>query len=111
MKNLRNKIKKAILRQQYSSRGGGVEISLDTFGFKGERMSAYQNYLGGGMLGSIQTNDTIRRQTLLTDEESALKLDKIALELAKYFHELTNHDDEFESATFEQNQKRPASAY
>ena len=106
------KIEQAILRQEISSRGGGIEISLDSFGFKGEKMAAYQNYLGGGMLGSIKTNDTIRRQTLLTDEKTAQKLDKIADQLARYFHELTNHEeDEWESATFEDNQNRASSAY
>lgn len=112
MKNIKEKIAKAIIRQQVSHRGGGVEISLDSFGFVGERMAAYQNYLGGGMLGRIQANDTIRRQTLKTSEKNAKKLDAIALELMKYFHGLTNHeDDEWESATFEENQRRPRSAY
>lgn len=106
------KIEQAILRQEISLRGGGIEISLDSFGFKGEKMSAYQNYLGGGILGSIQTNDTIRRQTLLIDEKTAQKLDRIADQLGRYFHELTNHEEnEWESATFEENQNRPSSAY
>lgn len=100
------------LRLEASRRGGGIEISLDTLGFKGERMSAYQNYLGGGMLGAIQTNDTIRRQSLKTTEAKAKKLDAIADQLARYFHEITNHsDDEWESATFEQNQLRAVSGY
>ena len=73
-------------------------------------MAAYQNYLGGGMLGSIQSNHNIFRTSFTTTEAS--KLEKIAEELKRYFHELTNHDDdEFESATFEENQKRPSSAY
>lgn len=110
---IEERIPLTILRQEVSSRGGGVEISLDTFGFKGEKMAAYQNYLGGGMLGRILTNDTIRRQSLKAkSEKDAKKLDKIALALAKYFHNLTNHeDDEWEAATFEENQRRPASAY
>ena len=37
MKNLRQKIENNILREQVSRRGGGVEISLDAFGFKGEK--------------------------------------------------------------------------
>ena len=48
------------LRSELSYRGGGLEISLDTLGFKNEKMSAYQNYLGGGMLGRVQTNNTLR---------------------------------------------------
>ena len=111
MKNLRAKIEANILRQQYSQRGGGVEIDLSKFGFReGSRMSAYQNCLGGGMLGSIQTNHNIFRTSFTTTETK--KLERIATELSKYFHELTNHeDDEWESASFEENQKRPASAY
>ena len=33
------------LRQEISSRGGGIEIDLTTLGFKDEKMSVYQNYL------------------------------------------------------------------
>lgn len=106
------KIEANTLRIQASHRGGGVEISLDAFGFPGEKMSAYQNYLGGGMLGAIQTNDTIRRQSFATDEETARKLDEIAEALARYFHNITNHeDDEWESATFEENQRRAKSGF
>ena len=32
------------LRLEVSHRGGGIEIDLTTLGFKGEKMSAYQNY-------------------------------------------------------------------
>ena len=49
-----------IIRERVSTRGGGVEISLTKFGFRGEKMAAYQNYLGGGMLGRVMVNDTIR---------------------------------------------------
>jgi hypothetical protein len=112
MKTTREKIESSVLRQAISHKGGGIEISLNSFGFKGERMSAYQNYLGGGILGRICTNDTIRRESIQTTEARAKKLDKIAVELAKYFHELTNHeDDEWESETYEQNQNKSISAY
>ena len=109
-KNLIEKIEKAILREEVSHRGGGVEIDLSQFGFKeGSKMAAYQNYLGGGMLSRIMTNHNIR--TSLTEKQNE-KLEMLASELAKYFHSLTNRsDDEWESATFEQNQNRPASAY
>jgi len=110
-KTLSEKIEAAVLRKQISSRGGGIEIDLTSFGFKGQKMSAYQNYLGGGMLGRILTNDTIRRATLTTTEKNAAKLDKIALELKKYFHSLTNPNTEWEAVSFEQNQNMPASAY
>ena len=107
------KISEVILRKELSTRGGGIEIDLSRFGFKGEKMSAYQNYLGGGVLGAIQTNDTIRRQSYRSNqtEEVNKKLDKIALRLAKYMHELTNPNDEWEGASFEDRQRMPNSAY
>lgn len=106
-----------VLRQKISTRGGGIEISLDNFGFKGHKMAAYQNYLGGGMLGAIQVNDTIRSQVSnirlqLEFSNRFSELDEIGERLMRYFHSLTNHDDdEWESATFEENQNRPTSAY
>ena len=99
------------LRLEVSSRGGGVEIDLTRFGFKGEKMSAYQNYLGGGMLGRVQANDTIRAYNKPCTEKQAAKLDKIAERLKKYFHELTNPDTEWEGQTYEKNQNMPVSAY
>ena len=99
------------LRQEISSRGGGIEIDLTRFGFSGQKMSAYQNYLGGGMLGKVCANDTIRAfQRPCTDKQHA-KLDKIAERLKKYFHSLTNPDTEWEGQSYEQNQKMSVSAY
>lgn len=99
-------IENSTMRCQASHRGGGIEISLDKLGYENEKMTAYQNYLGGGMLGSIGNDCTIREWR--EDETLVAMADK----LARYFHGLTNHeDDEWESATFEENQKRPHSAY
>jgi len=101
------------LRLKVSSRGGGIEIDLSSLGFKGEKMVAYQNYLGGGMLGAIQVNDTARLsgKPFLTERQT-VKLMQIGEQLKRYFHTLTNHEeDEWENATFEQNQNRPVSAY
>jgi phage tail tube protein FII len=96
------------LRLKASHRGGGIEISLDKLGkkYKGGKMTAYQNYLGGGMLGAIQNDCNIR------DWEEDNTLVAMAEKLAKHFHTITNHDDDmWESATFEENQLRPKSAY
>jgi len=38
------------LRLEISSRGGGIEIDLTRKGFPNQKMSAYQNYLGGGIV-------------------------------------------------------------
>ena len=104
-------ISEVTLRQEISSRGGGIEIDLTRFGFKGQKMSAYQNYLGGGMLGRICTNDTVRAYNLPCTDKQHTKLDKIAERLKKHFHELTNPNTEWESTTYEQNQKMSVSAY
>lgn len=101
-------IKKSILREEISTRGGGVEIDLTDFGFQGEKMAAYQNYLGGGMLGCVCVNDTLRQPSRpFLDEESNAKLDAIGEELKKYYHGRTNPD----STSYKQNQEMPASAY
>lgn len=100
------------LREEISSRGGGVEIDLTTLGFKGEKMSAYQNYLGGGMLGAICENNTINAYNKEITSKKQLKLEKIAEELKRYFHSLTNPgEEEWESVSYEQNQNLPTSAY
>ena len=99
-KTILEKIEQNILRQEVSHRGGGVEISLKAFGFKADdKMSAYQTSLGGGMLGRIQTNHNMGLRTFTASQET--KIEAISTALAKYFHDLTNHeDDEWESATF-----------
>ena len=93
------------IRKQISSRGGGIEVDLtDIVGYP-VQMTAYQNYLGGGMLGRI-TNDCTA-----SDWRQDEELVKIADELKRYFHALTNPDSEWESTSYEQNQKLAVSAY
>ena len=94
-----------VIRQHVSSRGGGIEIDLTPLGHNG-RMTAYQNYLGGGMLGRVASDCNI--ENWKENDE----LVEIAYELRQYFHGLTNPDDsEWESQSFEQNKKLPISAY
>jgi len=102
---------KITLRSQISSRGGGIEISLDTLGFKGQKMAAYQNYLGGGLLGKVCANNTIEAYNKPCTDKQKAKLDKIAEQLKQYFHSLTNPDTEWEGQTYEKNQNMPTSAY
>jgi len=105
----RIELSELVLREQVSSRGGGVEIDLTRFGFKGQKMSAYQNYLGGGMLGKIAANNTINAFDLPSTEKQQLKLDKIALRLKKYY--FTLQYGEFNQEQFDSNQKLSVSAY
>lgn len=105
------------MRCEASDRGGGIEIDLNDL-LKINRgnddndyfMSAYQNYLGGGMLGSIQSNCNFDYSTMSETRQN--KIIKMADALKRHFHDLTNHvDDEWEETTFERGQYRPASAY
>lgn len=107
-----DKIIKAIIRQKITDRGGGFEISLDKLGWKGHKMTAYQNYLGGGMLGAIANDCTVEGWIYDT------KLVEIAEEMKKYLHSLTNPpekdgdgDKVWESVSYEQNQNMSESAY
>jgi hypothetical protein len=101
-----------ILRQELSTRGGGIEIDLTPFGYKGQKMAAYQNYLGGGMLGKICVNDTIQsRGDVFVCPDSEKELCEIGEELKKYFHSLTNPEEGWESMSYEQNQKLSEGAY
>ena len=92
-------IKDNVLREQLSSRGGGVEIDLTYFGYEGEKMTAYQNYLGGGMLGRIENDCTIK------DWRSDMYLIDLAFELKVYFCKKMNLGTEFLDSNF------PVSAY
>lgn len=99
-------IESSIIRERVDYRGGGVEIDLSSFGYEGERMTAYQNYLGGGMLSRIGNDCTI------TDWQENSELEEIAEVLARYYHEKTNElHDEWSATTFEQIQNRSLSAY
>ena len=97
---------KITLRLKVSHRGGGIKISLDKLGYPNEKMTAYQNYLGGGMLGSIHNDCTIE----LWSQDS--KLCEIANKLSVYYFNISNNeDDEYTEGDFEELQKRPVSAY
>jgi hypothetical protein len=107
-KSIFEKIEKSTLRCEYGCRGGGIEISLDFVGQKyvGHRMTAYQNYLGGGILGRVCNDCTF------PDWDDNKTLLRISESLKKYFHKLTNPgEDYFESISFEKNQQLPISAY
>jgi hypothetical protein len=96
----------------YDYRGGGIEIDLTPFGIEGEKMAAYQNYLGGGLLGRVMSSNSINAKHKIVELKLQQQLDNIELELKKYFHSLTNHsEDEWENLSFEQNQRMPVSGY
>ena len=75
------KIIENITREKFSERGGGCELDLTEFGYEDELMSAYQNYLGGGIRGSVANSCTIEGWRM--DE----KLIRIATELREYYED------------------------
>ncbi len=101
------KFEENTLRLETSRRGGGIEIKLDFAGkkYKGHKMTAYQNFLGGGMLGKVVSSCSF--EGWRNDE----KLNNISEELRKYFHSLTNPEGTWESVSYEQNQMLRTSAY
>ena len=74
-------IQENITREEISYRGGGVELDLSDFGYEDEYLSAYQNYLGGGMRGAVANSCTIE------DWEMDEKLVRLASELRDYYDE------------------------
>ena len=68
-----------ITKEKYSHRGGGCEIELSTLGYDEEYLSAYQNYLGGGMRGAVANSCTI------TNWQRDAKLVALAAELRQYY--------------------------
>jgi hypothetical protein len=105
------KFEEITLRVEISHRGGGIEIDLTRKGFKGHKMSAYQNYLGGGMLGKVCANNTIQAFNKPCTEKQRAKLEKIGEELKRYYFDLTNPDTEWERQTYELNQNMAISSY
>ena len=74
-------IQENITREEISHRGGGVELDLSGFGYEDEYLSAYQNYLGGGMRGAVANSCTVEEWQM--DE----KLVRLAERLSEYYQE------------------------
>ena len=90
--------------------GGGIEIDVSELFGEGCKMSAYQNYLGGGLLGAIMSDINF-----IPSEEQKENVLELAEELKRYFHEITNEEaseyDEWNEMSYEKNQSMPSSGY
>ena len=99
-----------IIRIDASRRGGGIEIDASELFGEGCKISAYQNYLGGGLLGAIQSDINF-----MPSEEQKKDVLKLSEELKRYFHDITNEEaseyDEWNGMSYEQNQSMPSSGY
>lgn len=111
MTNYKQYIEEHTLRLEASRRGGGIEIDAsELFGIEDAKIAAYQNYLGGGLLGAIKANANFEPK-----KKDLAKYLKLAEELKKYFHAITNEEagewDEWAASSYEANQSRPVSGY
>ncbi|QQS19825.1 hypothetical protein IPL85_06230 [Candidatus Saccharibacteria bacterium] len=75
------KIAENITREDFSYRGGGCELDLSAYGYEDEFLSAYQNYLGGGMRGGIGNSCTVE------DWQMDERLVRLAESLSEYYAE------------------------
>lgn len=108
--NLFEFIKQNTIRLEASRRGGGIEIDCSELLGEGAKMTAYQNYLGGGMLGGIDSSVNFK------PKQADIKLfENLQETLKKYFHNITNEEasdyDGWNEQSYEQNQNMPKSAY
>ncbi len=100
-------IEKNTLRLEASYRGGGIEIDVSNLFGEDCKMSAYQNYLGGGLLGAVQSDINF-----IPSEEQKADVLELSEKLKRYFHEITRHDyDDWEDMEYEQNQNMETSAF
>ena len=63
------------------STGSSDALDLSGFGYEDEYLSAYQNYLGGGMRGAVANSCTVE------DWEMDERLVRLASELREYYDE------------------------
>ena len=95
-----------------SGRGGKVKVDVsELFPYVSDPvMGAYQNYLGGGMLGAVIGGAMFDPSELHKRDIPKFVAVKEACKV--YLHNQTNHvDDEWEEQSYKQNQSMPVSAY
>ena len=92
------------LCQSFSRRGSGVAVSLSFLGkkYEGQKLSAYQNYLGGDMVGCIGSDCTI------PEWRNNNRVVKIADMLKKHLYGLIRHDV---GVSYQELQSRAFRAY
>lgn len=114
-------IQNHLISEDISYRGGSLKVDVSELFNTGDEpaiMGAYQNYLGGGMAGSIQTG----RQFDISgfNKKDLEKYQAMAEACKRYFYNLNNGggDDYMqnevtgqEAGGFDRLQKLPASAY
>ena len=105
-----------IISEDVSYRGGSLKVDVSELFETGDEpaiMGAYQNYLGGGMAGAIQTG---RQFDISGFNKKQAKLYETMSEACKrYFYDLNaGGGDEYmveNVNSYKQNQKLPVSGY
>ena len=97
-----------------SHRGGTIKIDVSELFPEIEEnaiMGAYQNYLGGGMAGSVVGGAMFEKEEL--DEKNIEKFEVLLEEIKKYFFFISNdlNTDDWATSDYRTNQTRPVSAY
>jgi len=112
--NLFEYIEANTLRLEASHRGGGIEIDASEYLFlPGAKLTAYQNYLGGGMTGAVQSD---RNFSITSNKRREARTAKLQEALKRYYYNVTNeivedYDEWAASASFEAQQSRPVAGY
>lgn len=112
-------IEKHVINSDVSYRGGSLRVDVsDLFGEQAEAngeqaiMGAYQNYLGGGIAGSIQGASMFNPACLNARDRKAFEI--LTERIKKYFYSLNNGggDDYMqENANYERTQSMPVHGY
>lgn len=96
-----------------SSRGGGIEIDAsEALGIEGAKITAYQNYLGGGIAGKVCSDYNFKQANMRPTQK--ITFEALRGYLKRYFYNLNNGaGDEYmqESASYERTQSLPSRAY
>lgn len=104
------------IRCEVSYRGGGIEIDASSLFEDDAKITAYQNYLGGGIAGSIQSDANFTPE----DDAQVQLLAEAAENLKRYFYSLNEgggdeymHDEVTgpDAGGYEALQKLSKSAY
>ncbi len=104
-----------ILRCEISYRGGGVEVDVSELFGEDAKITAYQNYLGGGIAGSIQSDANFEPKA-----KQVKKFNQLAEDLKRWFYDQNNGGgDEYmqenvtgaEAGGYEALQRMSRSAY
>lgn len=110
--NYRKYIEEHTMDLDYSHRGGIIKVDVSYLfpNIFNAIAGASQNYLGGGLLGKVESGRNFKLEDL-TEKERKI-YEEFSEEVKKYFHELTNENlDEYSQTDYEVNQGMPKSGY